>query len=73
MSFQSSSEAAKRCPAESHVAQVLHDGRYYCTPAHPGGAVGQVLGHAVAVPIVVILALSVGAARQWVRARKAKA
>jgi hypothetical protein len=72
MSFQSSSEATKRCPTESHVAQVLHDGRYYCTPTHPGGAVGQVLGHAVAVPIVVILALSVAAARQWVRARKAK-
>jgi hypothetical protein len=73
MSFQSSSEATERCPTGSHVAQVLHDGRYYCTPTHPGGAVGHVLGHAVAVPIVVILALSVGAARQWARTRKAKA
>ena len=73
MSFQSSSEATNLCPTGSHVAQVLHNGRYYCTPTHPSGVVGQVLGHAVAVPIVVILALSLGAALQWVRARKAKA
>ena len=49
-------EAAKSCPTDWHVAQDARDGTYYCAPAHPDAAVGQGVGYALAIPIVIVVA-----------------
>jgi hypothetical protein len=68
MNSQSSSAVAKSCPPDWHVAQDIHDGTYYCAPAHPDSAIAQGL----AMPIVIVLAVVLGAAIRWDRARRRK-
>jgi hypothetical protein len=62
-------EAAKRCPTDWHVAQDARDGTYYCAPTHPD-AVGQLLGHWLAIPIVIVLMLLLRGARRWYRTHR---
>jgi hypothetical protein len=61
---------AKRCPTDWHVAQDARDGTYYCAPTHPDAAVGQLLGHWLAIPIVIVLMLLLHGARRWYRTHR---
>lgn len=56
-------EASRSCATDWHVAQDARDGTYYCAPTHPDAAVGQVLGHFLAIPIVIVLTLLLRGAR----------
>jgi hypothetical protein len=72
MSSQQSSPAAQQCPPDAHVARAMQNGAFYCAPTHPGGAVGQILGHATVIPIAILLVLYVAASRPWNRLRRRK-
>lgn len=63
-------ETTRSCPTDWHVAQDTRDGTYYCAPTHPDTAVGQVLGHSLAIPIVIVLTLLLRGARRRDRGHK---